>query len=260
MLLGIATGLSLAALVAAVAVLSHTFDQTALRLVGTGLGFSVFSALGAAGAPARGRQGLYALGTLTTASAGLGFVLLILAVWINPETRAWQVFGFVAVITLAGCHACLVLSARRVSDPTLVANLTVISVVAASADAVLVLVAISGRFRHVSGGELRFAALLNIAMLLSTALPPLLRRARHTHDPVNTRRELSAALGNGQPDELLAIARRLEHLIPEAGDLAARIEREAIRLREIASLDTASAPFSQRAPSTQRTVPDRRWQ
>lgn len=51
--LTLAAGLSIAAAIAIIAILTHSFDRTDAQLIGTSLGFSVFSALGAAGAPAR---------------------------------------------------------------------------------------------------------------------------------------------------------------------------------------------------------------
>jgi hypothetical protein len=74
-LLGLAVGLSVAAAIAILALLTHSFDATDARLIATSLGFSVFSALGAAGAPARRQPKLAVLGALTTGAAGLGFAL-----------------------------------------------------------------------------------------------------------------------------------------------------------------------------------------
>jgi hypothetical protein len=49
------------------------------------------------------------------------------------------------VLTLAASHASLVLSARRASDSSAITNLTVISVLTASVDAILAQIAIVGR-------------------------------------------------------------------------------------------------------------------
>src|ERR1700685_4410377 len=86
-LLALAAGLSVAAVIAVVAILTHSFDDTDARLIATSLAFSVFSAFGAAGAPARRQPKLRALGFLTTFAAGLGFGLLEFAIW--DETTTW---------------------------------------------------------------------------------------------------------------------------------------------------------------------------
>lgn len=95
-LLGLAAGLSVAAAIAIVAILTHSFDRTDARLIGTSLGFSVFSALGAAGTPARRRSKLATLGVLTTAAAGLVFALLELAIWDHGTNWTWRAFGVLA--------------------------------------------------------------------------------------------------------------------------------------------------------------------
>jgi hypothetical protein len=224
-----------AALVGIFAVLTHSFDRTDARLIGTSLGFAVFSALGAAGGAARRRPGLEIVGVLTSTGATLSFALLILAAWLDQTNWTWRAFGFIAVLTLAGSHASLVLKARRAGDPPLIANLTVISVLTASIDAVLAALAIAGLFHDISSGEIRFVAVLIIAMLLSTALPPILRRARESRDTTTAQSAISTPPSEGSSAELLAIARRLENLAPQAGTVAHQIERETIRLRELAN-------------------------
>ena len=233
-LLGLAAGLSVAAAIAIVALLTHSFDQTDARLIATSLGFSVFSALGATGAPARRQPKLAALGVLTTGAAGLALGLLELAIWDERTTWAWRAFGALAVLTLAASHASLVLGARRSSDAPAITNLTVISVLTASADAILALIAIVGLVRHISSSETRLAGVLVITMLLSTALPPILRRAASSTNSREARRPLRTPLGGAAQTELREVAHRLEQLAPRTGDLAHGIQREAVRLRELA--------------------------
>ncbi len=233
-LLGLAAGLSVAAAIAIVAILTHSFDQTDARLIATSLGFSVFSALGAAGAPARRQPKLAALGVLTTGAAGLAFALLELAIWDKGTTWGWRAFGVLAVLTLAASHASLVLSARRASDSPAITNLTVISVLTASVDAILALIAIVGLVHHISSSETRLAAVLVIMMLLSTALAPILRRATSSANSRDARRPFTTPLDGAAPTELRTVARRLEQLAPRTGQLAHEIQREAVRLRELA--------------------------
>lgn len=221
-LLGLAAGLSLAAAVAIVALLTHSFDATDARLIGTSLGFSVLSALGAAGAPARRRRGLAPLGAVTMGVAGLAFGLLELAIWVIQTTGMWRAFGAVAVLALAVSHASLVLSARRAGDSPTIVRLCAVSVLAGAVDAVVSAVAITGLVHHVSSGEVRLAAALVIVLLLSTALPPILRRAARP-----------PAIPTGR-SELVQIARRLEALAPAAGSLSSDLRVQAARLHSLA--------------------------
>jgi hypothetical protein len=176
-LLGLAIGLSIAAAIALVATLTQAFDGTDARLIGTSLGFSVFAALAGAGAPARRRPHLAALGTLTTAAAWAAFGLLELAIWVVAAGWIWRAFGIVAVVSLASAHASLMLSARRGGDSRLISLLSGISVLAAIVDAILAVIAIAGVVRVLDTNGIRLAAVLLITLLLSTALAPILRRA-----------------------------------------------------------------------------------
>ena len=240
--LGLAAGLSVAAAIAIVAILTHSFDQTDARLIATSLGFSVFSALGAAGAPARRQPKLAIVGVLTTSAAGLAFALLELAIWGQATTWAWRAFGALAVLTLAASHASLVLSARRSSDSPAITNLTVVSVFAASVDAILALIGIVGLVHHISSGETRFAAVLVITMLLSTALPPILRRAVRSTNSADARLPFTTPPSGAAQAELCEVAHRLEQLAPRTGDLAREIQREATRLRELALIASRFEP------------------
>ncbi len=233
-LLGLAAGLSGAAAIAIIAILTHSFDRTDARLIATSLGFSVFSALGAAGTPARRRSKLATLGVLTTGAAGLSFALLEYAIWDQTTNWTWRAFGAMAVLTLAGSHASLVLSARRASDSPVITKLTVISVLTASVDALLAVISIVGLIHHISNTEIRLAAVLVITMLLSTALPPILRRATRSTNAPDAGLPCATPLSDGAPAVLREIADRLERLAPRTGHLAHEIQREAARLRELA--------------------------
>src|SRR3954454_18402150 len=93
-------GLCVAALVAIVALLNGSFDDDDLRVVGTSLGFSVFSSTGAAGSSLRRRPDTWqwAFGTATMASAVAAFGLLLLVLWGDGSWRAFGVAGLVAVL------------------------------------------------------------------------------------------------------------------------------------------------------------------
>lgn len=237
-LLALAAGLSVAAVVAIAAILTQSFDRTDLRIVGTSLGFSVFSALGAAGAragPSSRAPG--ALGRSTVLAAGLGFTLLVIAIWISRSSGAWRAFGTVAVVTLAASHACLVLGATRATDLPAIAQLATASVVAACLDSVLGVLAIIGAVTHVGATYARVLAVLVIVMLLTTALPPILRRLqrRPTGDPIGQTSSLRAGSApHSDVSELLAIAEQLDALGRHPRRAARQIGRHAAELRRIA--------------------------
>lgn len=240
-LLALAAGLSVAAVVAIAAILTQSFDQTDLRLVGTSLGFSVFSALGAAGARAeRSSTAPAALGTGTMAAAGLGFTLLLVAIWINHSAGAWRAFGTVAVVTLAASHACLVFGASRTTDSPPIAHLATTSVAAACVDSLLGVLAITGAITHVDATYVRVLAVLVIVMLLTTVLPPILRRLQigatgEGRGQASSLRALSAGIGhNPDASELLAIADQLDALVRHPRRAARQIERHSAHLRRIA--------------------------
>src|SRR5688500_6450499 len=79
-------GLSLAALVAVVALLTGEFGDTHARVVLTSLGFSIFTATASAGdvLRRRGAPQTSGIGIATTAVSALAFVLLLAALW-RPE-------------------------------------------------------------------------------------------------------------------------------------------------------------------------------
>jgi MFS family permease len=238
LLLGLAVGLSLAAAIAILALMTHSFDATDARLIATSLGFSIFSALGAAGAPARRQTKLAMLGAFTTGAAWLGFALLELAIWVVQTDATWRTCGAVALLSLATSHASLVLSARRASDSSVIKHITVISVLAASVDTILAAVAIVGLVQHASSSEIRLAAVLVIVLLLSTALPPILRRATPSTGVRSSRPDVPTPRRAPAPAELHEIARRLEQLAPRTGDLAHEIKWEAARLHTLADRPT----------------------
>jgi hypothetical protein len=231
--------------IAIASIVTRSFDSTEARLIGTSLGFSLFSALGAAGASARRGSGtIRDLGTVTVAAAAVSFTVLLAAVWSEPvESDLWRAFGSLSLLTLAASHACLVMTARRVADPPLITALTVTSVAAASFDAVLGALAISGVADRVDPDFVRLLAAVVIVLLLTSVLPPILRRiaprARsHPSGLPASAPPASLSSSGGQAPDLLAIAGRLEKLAPSAGDVAAPITREAARLRRLAENQT----------------------
>jgi hypothetical protein len=233
-------GLSLAALIAIAAILTHSFDGTDARLIATSLGFSLFTALGGAGVGARRLAGpIRNLGTATLLAAGASFALLMIILWSgSARVELWQAFAILVLLTLAASHACLVLTSRRESDSPLIVGLTVTSIVATSLDALLGALAIGGVTDHVDANFVRLVAVLVIVMLLTSVLPPILRRIaprERSHASGLPASSLSASMPPlNEGSDLLAIAGRLEELAPSTGELAISITREAARLRQLA--------------------------
>src|ERR671911_1146660 len=87
--------LCVAATTAIAAIMTGDFDDTDWRVIGTSLGFAVFSATGAAGASLRFRdsENLRALGVATMALSAVAFVLLLVAVWDDGAEDVWRWFG-----------------------------------------------------------------------------------------------------------------------------------------------------------------------
>jgi hypothetical protein len=132
-------GLTVAAVAASVAIVEGSFDEADWKVIGTSLGFSVYCALGAAGASLRLRasESKRLLGGVTILLAGLAYVLLLAWVWPEPDEyetviRAW---GAVSLAALAASHACLVTGARRPSDSDAVRVLATASIVLGVVDA-----------------------------------------------------------------------------------------------------------------------------
>ena len=231
-------GLCLAAATAVAALVGGDFDDTHVRVIASSLGFGVFSSLGAAGA------GLWrdthdwrrGLGGATAVAALVAYALLIAALWLfDDEGGVWRAFGIAGLLALWGSHASLVLRARRPDDPPLVTALVWISVVGGAFDMLIadaVLVEFVDEFEE---GPARLTAAVLVAVILSTALPPLIRRlsrpegapSRDAFGRSGEERELTVA---DLADELNATASRLD-----AANSPGDARREAATLRELAA-------------------------
>jgi hypothetical protein len=214
--------LCVAALTAIVAVLKGDFDDTDGRIIATSVGFGVFSALGAAGASPRLQKRAEArlLGLATMALATISFVLLPIALWSEDGDGPWEVWGCFSLAALAASHASLVIGARRSTDGEGVRMISTTSIVLATIDATIGILAIAGTVEEIDDGGAQALAVMVILLILTTALPPILRRLGGRPDP-----PAPAPLAR----ELLAAADRIEAL---NGDPAVR--RECERLRRLA--------------------------
>jgi hypothetical protein len=215
-------GLVIAALAAITALLGGDWSDTHWRVVGTSLGFSLFTALGASGDALRRKAHGWrmAFGALTTGIAILAFALLLAAIWIDSESESmWTAWGIAGLTSLWGSHASLVLAAQQPGDRRLVKALTWTSIVAATFDTLVGNLAVAG-VGDPGDAFLRFLGVVIVITVLTTALPPIIRRlAPRSTDAFGREPELA--------DALTAIARRLEQEPVDA-------RREAAALRELA--------------------------
>ena len=240
--------LCVAAITAIAAIMTGDFDDTDWRVIGTSLGFAVFSATTASGASLRFRDSgsLRALGVATMALSAVAFVLLLVAVWDDSAGDLWRWFGSVALGALACSHMSLVSGAVRSTDGLAVRTLSAASMGLGLSDAFFGILAVSGAVGEVEEGFGQMMAVLVILLLLTTALPPILRRLQRTgltaglssRRPVPAAEAPAASRAAPAPmtlaTEVLAAADRIEALNGDPGNRAPEIMRECERLRELA--------------------------
>lgn len=228
-------GLSLASATAIVALLAGSYGDVELRVTLSSIGFAFTSSTGAAGAAARVRvsRRLRALGAATLAASVAAFVLLLVGLWTNIDDWGsegiWQAFGTCAVLALAGAHTCLVLGARRAADSRAVQALVSASVALGAVDSLAVVLAINGIADEVDVGWASLLGVGLVLLVLTTALPPILRPLQR----VSAARPRHDALGS-MATEVLAIADRIDALNGDPGVRAPEISRELERLRSVA--------------------------
>lgn len=218
----IVAGLCLAAAVAVVALLIGEFGDVEVRIIATSIGFSVFTAIGAPGVTAAQREGtLRRLGLVAAATAGVAYAILLVALWTGDDGNdLWQPWGVATVVALGLSHASLVLVGRRPSDTSAIRTITGTSIVLGAVDTAVGALTISEVFADVDESLVRVFGVTVVLLLLTTALPPIMRR-------------LSRAGADTQPDladELEAVAARLETL-----DAPREVASEAATLRRLAA-------------------------
>jgi len=170
-----------AALVAIVALLSDSFDETDWRLIGTSLSFAVYSALAASGAAVRLKERWWAepLAVVTVAAAAIAWMLLLALLWgvaDDSETLA-RTWGVATIAALACSHAAVVLRGGRASDTAAISALVACSIALGVLDATAGSLAVVGAVEvDEDDPEIRLMAVAVVLLLLTTALPPVLRR------------------------------------------------------------------------------------
>jgi len=228
-------GLSVAALTAVGALLAGNFGDTEWRVVFSSLGFAVASAVAASGAGQRLRASgpLRYIGTATAVLAGIAYALLLAGLWTDDwgTEGIWRSFGCAAVLAIAGSHACVVLGARRRSDSDLVRLLVISSIVLAAIDTIGGLLPIVGLIEEVDEVGAKFFGVTLVLLLLTSLLPPLIRRLEPSREaPAGPRHDAIDLL----TEEVATIADRIEELARGPALRTPEIRREAERLRNLA--------------------------
>jgi hypothetical protein len=221
-------GLSVAAAAAVLALLTGSFDDTDTRVILSSVGFAVASATGSSGAAARLRpsEGLQLLGTATLLASAAAFVLLLAGLWTSMDDwgseGVWRTFGCVAVLGVAGSHACVMLGALRRGDTDLVRLLTLSSIGFAAFDTLAVILPLATLVDDVDEPWPRIFGAALVLLVLTSVLPPILRRMQPATRPASG------------VDAVIQIADRIEALNGDPGNRAPEIQAEVRRLRKLA--------------------------
>ena len=225
--------LCFAALVASVALLSGSFDDTDWRLIGTSLSFAVFSALAGSGVAVRVKEHPAArpLGIATIGAAAAGYVLLLVLIWVDGVGEAvWRAWGIATIGALAGSHASLVLRSTRSDDTQAVGTLVAASIALGAIDAVAGSLAVAGVIEADDDDpSVRLMAVTVVLLLLTTALPPLLRRLRASQPAAPAWPAPRGGTLERLAREVVEATERIERL-----DDPAAVRTECRRLRDLA--------------------------
>jgi hypothetical protein len=245
--IALVTGLSCAAAAAVLALLTGDLDETDTRVILTSIGFAFCSAVASTGATARLRpsETLQLLGTGTVIAASVSFVLLLMGLWTNMDDWGsegiWRTFGCVAVLAIAGSHACVMLGAARSTDSDAIRMLTTAALILGAFDAFAVILPLAGLVDDIEEGWARVFGATLVLLVLASILPPILRKMQQP--AARAAAVAASASANGGPrdgsDEFLAsavirIADRIEVLNADPGNRAPEIRAEVKRLRTLA--------------------------
>lgn len=172
-------GLTAAAVAASLAVLrGGPLSDGNWQVPTASLGFAIFGALGASGVSlqVRGGRGNALLGGLTVLLAAVGYALLLRAIWVESDLDLWKAWACVLLASLTASHASLVLAARRPGDAAVITVLVAISIALGVVDALAGVLPLAGVVDEWSLEAIKRLAVLVIALVLTTSLPPIVRR------------------------------------------------------------------------------------
>jgi hypothetical protein len=220
-------GLCASAAVAIVALLSGSFEEFHWRVIGTSLGFSVFTSTAAAGAALRPRSDarLRLLGNVTAGVSLTALVLLVAALWIEGDWL-WRGFGIAGLGSLWSSHASLMLGALRPDDSTAVRWLSWVSALTLGAETSVGVLVLLDVLTDVNDVGARLLAALIVITVLSTVLAPMLRRMARAQPSEASR---AVGRGSGFAAEVEQSAGRLA-----AMDLPPQARAEVDHLRRLA--------------------------
>jgi hypothetical protein len=233
-------GLCVAAAAAVLALLTGSFDDTDLNVIATSLGFAAASATGSTGAAARLRpsESLRLLGGGTLIASIAAFVLLVGGLWTDlgryGDEDIWRAFGCVGVLALAGAHACLLLGSRRNSDSDLIRTITAASVGLSAVDTTAVILPLIEAVDEVGEGWARFFGATLVLLVLTSVLPPILRRMQPAAAPAAETNGNTAGTDEFLASAVVRIADRIDVLNSDPGNRAPEIRAEVDRLRKLA--------------------------
>ena len=245
----LAVALCVAGLTAIGAILGGDFDELDVRVIATSLGFAVFSATAASGASLRSRASgsVRTFGWVTVALSVISFMLFLVSLWSDDDDGAWRWFGCAAIAALACSHASLVAGALRAGDTVTIRAVASVSMVLAAVDSACGVLAVSGAVDEVDDSVAKVMAALVVALLLTSALPPILRRMHPPPEAPAQKIDMlmgadgPAPRGSHRPStprllatELLAVADRIDALSADPGNRSSEIGHECARLRELA--------------------------
>jgi hypothetical protein len=227
--------LCFAALVAIVALLSDSFDETHENLILTSLSFAAYCAIAASGTAARVKEHPAArpLAVVTAGTAAIAFVLLMAELWVELDgseeaiLRAW---GVASIVALTCSHAALVFGATRESDTRTISGLVTASLALGAIDGTVGAIAVTGAFEaDIDDSATRLIGVTLVLLLLTTGLPPILRRMQQRAPaapvwPASRNGSLERLAG-----EVVTTTERIERL-----DDPAAVRAECRRLRELA--------------------------
>jgi hypothetical protein len=242
--LALVTGLCFAAAAAVLALLTGSFDDTDTRVILTSIGFAIASATASSGAAARLRpsEGLQLLGTATLIASVAAFLLLLAGLWTNIDEwgseGVWRTFGCVAILGIAGSHACLMLGALRRADVPVVRVLTLSAICFAAFDSLAVILPLAGLVDDIDEPWPRIFGAVLVLLVLTSVLPPIMRRmqpaARPSENANGNGNANAAAAENFLASAVIRIADKIDALNSDPGNRTPEIQAEVNRLRNLA--------------------------